>query len=128
MAAALQALASFGDASTVRAVIFGDMLGLGEGAAALHDEVARFALGLPIRLFYPVGERAMAAFRQAGDVRVRLLERNAVAADLTRRLEAETGAVVLVKGSRGMHLEELADAIVRLAPPASGRGSAPYDS
>jgi UDP-N-acetylmuramoyl-tripeptide--D-alanyl-D-alanine ligase len=128
MAAALRALASFGDASTVRAVVFGDMLGLGEGAAALHDDVARLALGLPIRLFYPVGERATAAFRRAGDVRVCFLEQDDIAADLARRLEGETGAVVLVKGSRGMHLEKLADAIVHLSPPASGRGSAPYDS
>jgi UDP-N-acetylmuramyl pentapeptide synthase len=42
-----------------------------------------------------------------------------VAADLVGRLERETNAVILVKGSRGMHLEEIVEDIVRLASPAS---------
>ncbi len=116
MAAALRVLASFGDASTVRVVVFGDMLGLGEQTAALHDEIARFALGLSIDLFYPVGERATAAFRAADDARVRFVDRDAVAADLVEYLRRETDAVVLVKGSRGMQLEKVADEILRLAP------------
>jgi UDP-N-acetylmuramoyl-tripeptide--D-alanyl-D-alanine ligase len=118
MSFALQTLAAFGDASTRRAVVFGDMLELGERSDALHDEVARFALGLPIDLVYPVGERAEAAFSALGDPRVRHVERVRVAGDLIGRLEGETSAVILVKGSRGMHLEEVAEDIVRLAPSA----------
>lgn len=119
MSFALRALASFGDASTRRALVFGDMLELGERSAALHDEVARFALGLPIDLIYPVGERAEAAFGGLGDSRVHPLERGRVAADLVGRLGGETSAVILVKGSRGMHLEEIVEDIVRLASPVS---------
>jgi UDP-N-acetylmuramoyl-tripeptide--D-alanyl-D-alanine ligase len=119
MSFALRALASFGDASTRRALVFGDMLELGERSAALHDEVAQFALGLPIDLIYPVGECAGAAFGALGDPRVRHVERGRVAADLVGRLEGETNAVILVKGSRGMHLEEIVENIVRLASPAS---------
>ena len=119
MSFALRMLAAFGDASTRRVVVFGDMLELGERSAALHKEVARSALGLPIDLVYPVGECAGAAFGALGDPRVRHVERGRVAADLVGRLEGETNAVILVKGSRGMHLEEIVEDIVRLASPAS---------
>mgnify|MGYP001285121899 CR=1 FL=1 len=119
MSFALRTLAAFGDASTRRALVFGDMLELGERSAALHDEVAQFALGLPIDLIYPVGECAGAAFGALGDPRVRHVERGRVAADLVGRLEGETNAVILVKGSRGMHLEEVVEDIVRLASPDS---------
>jgi UDP-N-acetylmuramoyl-tripeptide--D-alanyl-D-alanine ligase len=119
MSFALQTLAAFGDASTRRAVVFGDMLELGERSDALHDEVARFALGLPIDLVYPVGERARAAFGALGSPRVRIVGRERVAADLVGRLEEEADAAILVKGSRGMRLEEVVEDILRLAPPAS---------
>ncbi len=115
MSAALRALASFGDASTMRAVVLGDMLGLGDRAAPLHDDIARLALELSIDLIYPIGERATAAFRGTSDARIRSLDREAIAADLVERLGRETDAVVLVKGSRGMQLEGIADEIVRLA-------------
>jgi UDP-N-acetylmuramoyl-tripeptide--D-alanyl-D-alanine ligase len=116
MSFALQTLAAFGDASTRRAVVFGDMLELGERSDALHDEVARLALGLPIDLVYPVGERARAAFGALGSPRVRIVGRGRVAGDLVGRLEKDTNAVILVKGSRGMRLEEVVEDILRLAP------------
>jgi UDP-N-acetylmuramoyl-tripeptide--D-alanyl-D-alanine ligase len=119
MSFALRTLAAFGDASTRRAVVFGDMLELGERSAALHDEVARLALGLPIDLIYPVGERAGAAFGARADSRVHPVERGRVAADLVGRLEGEMNAVILVKGSRGMRLEEIVEDIVRLSSPGS---------
>jgi UDP-N-acetylmuramoyl-tripeptide--D-alanyl-D-alanine ligase len=119
MSYALRTLAAFGDASTRRAVVFGDMLGLGERSAALHEEVARLALGLPIDLVYPIGDRAEAAFGALADSRVCPVERGRVAADLLGRLGGETSAVILVKGSRGMRLEEVVEDILRLAPPAS---------
>jgi UDP-N-acetylmuramyl pentapeptide synthase len=34
-------------------------------------------------------------------------------------LEEEADAAILVKGSRGMRLEEIVEDILRLAPPAS---------
>ncbi len=116
MVAALRALSSFEGAPSQRAVIFGDMLGLGDCSASLHEEVAQAALGLPIGLLYPVGERARAAFAATGDGRVCILAREAIAGDLVARWDRETTATVLVKGSRGMALETLADEILRLAP------------
>ena len=117
MSAALRALASFGDASTVRAVVLGDMLGLGDRAAPLHADIARLVLDLPIDFVYPVGESATAAFRATADARIRWVDRETIAADLVERLGRETDAVVLVKGSRGMRLEGLVDEILRLASP-----------
>jgi UDP-N-acetylmuramyl pentapeptide synthase len=97
--------------------VFGDMLGLGESAAALHADVARLALELPIHRVYPVGELATAAFAALVDPRVRVVPREAVARELVGELGEEDDAVVLVKGSRGMRLEDLADEIVSLSPP-----------
>ncbi len=112
MTAALRALEAFGGPATKHVVVFGDMLGLGDSARALHEEVARFALSLPIHCVYPIGDLATAAFAGTGDSRVRALPRGAIAADLVDELATETDAVVLVKGSRGMRLENVADDIV----------------
>lgn len=112
MTAALRALEEFGGPATKHVVVFGDMLGLGDSARTLHEEVARFALSLPLHRVYPVGDLATAAFAGTGDVRVRALPRDAIAADLVDELAAEADAVVLVKGSRGMRLEDVADDIV----------------
>ncbi len=129
MSAALRALALFSDRSAKRAVVFGDMLGLGERAEALHDDVARLALELPIGLVYPVGELARAAFAARNDERVRILAREDIAVDLVGRWARERDAAVLVKGSRGVRLEDLVDAILRAAPASRKAGrAAPYDS
>jgi UDP-N-acetylmuramyl pentapeptide synthase len=74
--------------------------------------VACFALSLPIHRVYPVGSSATAAFAGTGDSRVRVLPRDAIAADVADDLATEADAVVLVKGSRGMRLEDVADDIV----------------
>lgn len=112
MSAALRTLAEFGGPATKKVVVFGDMLGLGDGAGALHAETARLALELPVDRIYPVGELSTSAFAVTGDPRVRVLPRAAIASDVRATLAGETDAVVLVKGSRGMRLEEVADAIV----------------
>ncbi len=119
MSFALRTLAAFGDATSKRAAVIGDMLGLGDTSATLHGDVAGLALGLQIDAVYPIGERATEAFRATGNPRVRLVERARVAADLVEYLGKETNAVVLVKGSRDMHLEEVVDGVLRLAPHLS---------
>jgi UDP-N-acetylmuramoyl-tripeptide--D-alanyl-D-alanine ligase len=128
MSAALKALAAFGTPLTRRVVVFGDMLGLGERSANLHDEVVRRTLALPVDAIYPVGERAEAAFRAAGDERVRCLDRQRVAADAVTHLARERDAVVLVKGSRGVQLEDIVDEILRLAPPAAQSDAGVYSA
>lgn len=115
MSAALHALAEF-ETSSLRVAVLGDMLGLGDAAPALHEELARLALSLPIDLVYPVGERAEAAFGAAGDRRVLGMARGEIAADVVARLSGASDAVVLVKGSRGVRLETVADEILRRSP------------
>jgi len=120
MTAALQTLIAYGGEERPRAhrvAVLGDMLGLGRASRGLHDDLARIALGLPLDAVYPIGEQTAAAFAAAGDSRVRRLERGLIAADVVSRLAGERDAVVLVKGSRGMKLEEIADELVRLALP-----------
>jgi UDP-N-acetylmuramoyl-tripeptide--D-alanyl-D-alanine ligase len=116
MAAALRALAAFGGPETRRAVVFGDMLGLGAQTDVLHDEIARLALGLSIERVYPVGDAARAAFLRTGDSRVRCLAREEISAELARDLAGAGDAVVLVKGSRGMRLELVADELAARSP------------
>ncbi|MEW5826589.1 MAG: UDP-N-acetylmuramoyl-tripeptide--D-alanyl-D-alanine ligase [Candidatus Bipolaricaulota bacterium] len=96
--------------------IFGDMLGLGEGSARLHDETVRRALSLAVDAIYPVGEAAAAAARRVGDPRILVLPRERVAVHVAKRLADTTDAAVLVKGSRGVGLESLVDELLRLAP------------
>jgi UDP-N-acetylmuramoyl-tripeptide--D-alanyl-D-alanine ligase len=122
MSAALRVVARLSDAPEKRAVVFGDMLGLGSETARLHRDVARLALGLPIGRIYPVGELSRAAFSAERDDRVVLMEREAIARDLTAAWAGASGAAVLVKGSRGMKLETVVEEILRLAP------AAPYES
>jgi UDP-N-acetylmuramoyl-tripeptide--D-alanyl-D-alanine ligase len=119
MAAALRVVARFGDRRANRAVVFGDMLGLGERSEELHRDIARLALALPVGIIYPVGELASAALEAENDARVRLLQRGAIAADLVAQWEGQGDAAVLVKGSRGVRLEDIVAEILRLAPYGS---------
>ncbi len=119
MSFALRTLAAFGTAASKRVAVIGDMLGLGESSALWHREIAGLALELGLDAVYPIGERAAEAFRAAGDPRVRLVDRERVAADVIGYLAAETDAVVLVKGSHDVRLEEIVDDVLRAAPPGS---------
>jgi UDP-N-acetylmuramoyl-tripeptide--D-alanyl-D-alanine ligase len=107
MRAALDDLAA--SARGRRVAVLGDMLELGPGEAAYHDEVGRLATAAGVGLLVTVGplaERMGAAFagghRHAADARE--------AAALVPGL-LEPGDTVLVKGSRGVGLEVVAQAL-----------------
>jgi UDP-N-acetylmuramoyl-tripeptide--D-alanyl-D-alanine ligase len=93
-----------------RVAVLGDMLELGPGAAAFHEEVGRLATAAGVELLVTVGPLAEgigAAFegrahRHAPDARA--------AAALVPEL-LEPGDTVLVKGSRGVGLEVVAQAL-----------------
>lgn len=92
-----------------RIAVVGEMLELGEHADAAHEEVGRAAAGADAIL--AVGARAgriLAGARAAGrgSATVFATADNEGAARVLRSL-ARSGDVVLVKGSRGAHLEEL---------------------
>jgi UDP-N-acetylmuramoyl-tripeptide--D-alanyl-D-alanine ligase len=111
-----------GSSTGRRIAVLGDMLEMGDAARAVHREIAEAvgaAHGIDLGLF--VGE----AFRDAlGDRQrpsmVALEPGDAWIDDALGRLRP--GDVVLLKGSRGMRLERLLDALRQTRNPA---GSAP---
>lgn len=108
MAAALQVLATFGSADSARAFVFGDMLGLGENEDHYHREIARLASSLPIDTILPVGQAATAACRAVDTSRLVVLPQEDIVRHLTTgKLGPE--AVVLIKGSRALELENLVE-------------------
>jgi UDP-N-acetylmuramoyl-tripeptide--D-alanyl-D-alanine ligase len=104
--AALDALAAI--ECTRRIAVLGEMLELGDESAAEHRVVGRYAASRA-DVVVAVGEAAQALADGAGERAVALAD-NAAAVDWLRgRLVA--GDVVLVKASRGGHLDEVAAAL-----------------
>ena len=95
------------DTTRQRVAILGSMLELGAAGPALHDEIAKLALGGPAQIIAGVGEFARALSAAAPhDSRI------ITAADalelwpvISQRLAPD--AVILLKGSRGTRLERL---------------------
>jgi len=102
-----------------RVAVVGDMLELGEVAEEAHRRLGRRLAEAGVQLLCAVGQNALLAAQEAvvagmppGQVFWTL--ENTEAADwLTRRLGE--GDTVLVKGSRAMRLEEVADAVANWA-------------
>ena len=113
MRAALQVLAA---EPGRRVFVMGDMGELGEHSARLHAEVGELARSLGIEALFalgPASREAAGAFgagaRHFGDVEALIAE---------ARREAALGATILVKGSRFMQMERVADT---LATQGDGR-------
>jgi UDP-N-acetylmuramoyl-tripeptide--D-alanyl-D-alanine ligase len=99
-------------------IVLGDMLELGAITDEAHREVGRAVAALPADELVGVGramQLAIEAAREAGLAEARHLTTfEDTVAHLLKRLVA--GDVVLVKGSRGMRMERVVDALVaRLA-------------
>jgi len=99
-------------------VVLGDMLELGAITDDTHREVGRAVAALPADEFVGVGramQAAVDAAKEAGLTEARhLMTFEDTVAHLLKRLTA--GDLVLVKGSRGMRMERVVDALVaRLA-------------
>jgi len=110
MLAALEALA-VSKTSGRRIAVLGDMLELGEKSAELHQEVGRKIPQLKIDLLITVGDKAEHLARgavkngmPAGAIRS-LEDKKSVAQYLFSLIKA--GDTVLLKGSRGMKMEEI---------------------
>ena len=106
MRAAIDLLVHAG-AGRQRVAILGTMRELGSSAGRLHEELARAALASPVELVGGVGEMGQAlAALAAGDPRVATGEEpSTVWRALASRLAPD--AVILLKGSRGVRLEQL---------------------
>lgn len=107
MEASLQVLSR---AAGRRVCILGDMLELGDQAAALHTRVVQKAQQLNIDLLIGVGPLFQKAMEPAIGHGFRSQD------ELLEQLSAllQTGDTILVKGSRGMHLEKTVERIRRL--------------
>ena len=115
MRAALRTLATIGSGRRTWAVL-GEMGELGEGARDAHDEIGRLAVRLGVDRLIVVGERARALHLGAhlegswnGESEL-VPDIPAALAVLDEQLEA--GDVVLVKASRSVGLERVAQALV----------------
>lgn len=114
MTAALRTLAAIADRRRAtypgaRAIaVLGDMLELGEDAADLHHRVGVLAAELGVDEVLAIGEFATQMAAGAGG-RGQVVGVDSAAASLRLR----PGDVVLVKASRGMRLEQVADQLVR---------------
>jgi len=112
--AALEAAHESARASGARLVVaLGDMLELGALASAMHAEIAADVMRLAPAAFVAVGPEmstAAGAPGIAGRAGVLLAADSAVAADLVCALVRE-GDVVLVKGSRGIQMERIIEAL-----------------
>jgi UDP-N-acetylmuramoyl-tripeptide--D-alanyl-D-alanine ligase len=106
-----------------RRAVLGDMLELGPGAEAFHEAVGRKVP--PSAQLYAAGAFAASTVRGAIDAGVapasarRFESVDAMAAAV--RADTKPGDLVLVKGSRGMRLERVVDA---LAPGRAGNAAA----
>jgi UDP-N-acetylmuramyl pentapeptide synthase len=102
--------------------VLGDMLELGEGTAAAHREAGRRVAGTGAAEFVGMGEHAglaVEAARAAGLAEAQHTTTvEATVAHLLKRVAP--GDLVLVKGSRGMRMERVADALVARLGRAAG--------
>jgi UDP-N-acetylmuramoyl-tripeptide--D-alanyl-D-alanine ligase len=127
MAASLQTLAELSRVRGGQAIaVLGDMAELGSHARAEHERVGRLTVALGLSdVFFCGPEMAHAAevarhevaSRRAKGPRVHHnADPTAVASELMRMLDANSA--VLVKGSRALAMERVADALC----PGGGRG------
>ena len=107
MRAALDELAV--TASGRRVAVLGDMLELGEAERSFHEEIGAYARERGVDLLVTVGPLA-AAMLDAYDGEAQAVADAAEAASMVPEL-LEPGDTVLVKGSRGVGLEAVAEAL-----------------
>lgn len=113
MAAALRSLAGMRRPGGRLLAVIGDMLELGEEAAAAHRRVGRLAAEVGVDEVLAIGEfgpEVAAGFAHSGRPAQTFAHRDDVAAHL--RGVVQPRDVVLVKASRGLALETVAEAVL----------------
>jgi UDP-N-acetylmuramoyl-tripeptide--D-alanyl-D-alanine ligase len=101
-----------------RVAVLGDMLELGEAEASLHAEVGEAAARLGVELLVAVGPRSRhtAEAAQKGGVSTVVVAEDAEEAARLLPGLVRAGDTVLVKGSRGMKMEQALATIVEEEP------------
>lgn len=90
-------------------LVLGDMGEIGDASAQLHDEIGGYAKSKGVDGLYALGEMSAVAARNFGEGGRHFASVEALVAALVGRLDADS--VVLVKGSRFMRMERVADAL-----------------
>ena len=90
-------------------LVLGDMGEVGTTSAQLHDEVGGYAKSKGVDELYALGEMSAVAAHNFGDGGQKFATAEALLAALAPRLDANT--VVLVKGSRFMRMERVANGL-----------------
>ncbi|MCK9795536.1 UDP-N-acetylmuramoyl-tripeptide--D-alanyl-D-alanine ligase [Isoptericola sp. 4D.3] len=120
--AALRALAVMAGRTRRSVAVLGEMLELGDGARAAHDEIGRLVVRLNVKLLVVVGDGAYHIHEGAlqegswGEESVFVPDLDAARAVLAEALEP--GDVVLVKSSLGAGLWRLGDELAAGGPAA----------
>ena len=95
--------------------IVGDMFELGRHAEKMHEEIGAMAAGSDISMLYATGEFAetVASGAAGGGMKSKNIftgSKKEIVDDLTERLR--TNDWILVKGSRGMEMEEIVEGLM----------------
>lgn len=96
--------------------VFGDMLELGPEEEAIHARIGRFAAKAGVSAFYSYGALAGRSAKEAalaGGLRAKAGKNKDRLADEIAK-QVRPGDVVLVKGSRGMGMEDVAERLVSI--------------
>jgi UDP-N-acetylmuramoyl-tripeptide--D-alanyl-D-alanine ligase len=109
------ALAVLAEERGRKVLVMGDMGELGDAADAMHAEVGSFAKALGIDALMGLGEASSHAVQAFGKGGAHFTDVDSLRKAAAR--EAAAGAAILVKGSRFMQMERVADA---LATPGGG--------
>lgn len=90
-------------------LVLGDMGEIGSMSAQYHDEIGGYAKSAGVDRLFALGEQSRLAVRNFGEGGAHFSSPEALLADLTPQLGPDV--VVLVKGSRFMRMERIADAL-----------------
>jgi UDP-N-acetylmuramoyl-tripeptide--D-alanyl-D-alanine ligase len=101
-------------------LVFGDMGEVGETSAQVHDELGGYAKSKGVGGLYTLGTMSAVAVRNFGEGGQHFGSVEALVAALAPKLDANT--TVLVKGSRFMRMERVADALAALDAASSPGG------
>ncbi|MCL2829707.1 MAG: UDP-N-acetylmuramoyl-tripeptide--D-alanyl-D-alanine ligase [Betaproteobacteria bacterium] len=107
-------------ASGKRVLVFGDMGETGSDAERFHEEIGIYAKKSGVDLMLTLGEMSAVAARAFGEHARSYEHPEALTADLRPLLDRRT--TVLVKGSRFMRMERIADAIAASISPTDTKG------
>jgi UDP-N-acetylmuramoyl-tripeptide--D-alanyl-D-alanine ligase len=102
-------------------LVLGDMGEVGDSSAQVHDEIGGYAKSKGIDGLYALGEMSAVAVRNFGEGGHHFASVDALVAALAGQLDGD--AVVLVKGSRFMRMERVADALAALHNSAPSKNT-----